>query len=652
MMVTFQQFKRDIFTLVFPDGMAEHRVPLFRNFVVNSLIQMQTFCESYQLTNVNFYDKDQCWEDCGLSIVQGCRGQQGAVYAFDPSCRCQRYFYEAVSLEKMACLYERCRCAQSTACCGQSTSLSVSPYTQNPVYCGDYVGGNDGCSPPRLEAQPEDPCSFKLSERYFAVGPGNKIWLYPRWPCSWILGVHFKAIRRSYLDNDYVLDDDDLKDAVACYVESEVARRVDKDQATADKLYADYRMKAGDIIFREEQDLKPRATRICIEGLDLSELVQIYPDNPYPTQVGQVCAEETGVATVETFLNAAQTFVAECAEGNTGEPIEVTIAAGAYSSLVSQEDANALALAAATEQAQAALECTPVVSTPVLLLGTASATDNILVNWTQGIEPGTSEVWKSINGGAYALLSTVDGSLLQYANAGSAIPGGAVWCYKVRGINGATEGDFSNIGCAVRDYVILGTTASQPTYMLAFGDIYCDDNLNVTSLSYPGLLRIYGALDLDNTLRLQALNLNSLISIGGAFGMASSGSSSGTPLAVLSLPALVSIGADFTLTFAEITTLTLPVLVSVTGDILCDDCPNLVTVSMPNFVMSNGRTYAFDNCKLNAASVNHILARARASPGLTTAQLYLDSGTNAAPSGQGIADKAALILAGNTVTSN
>jgi len=289
-LITFQAFRTAINTLVFPEGQAEVRVPLFRNFIVNGLIQMQTFCESYQLVNVNFYDKHQSWDDCGLSIITGCRGRIGAVYAFKPSCRCTRHFYDSASLEKISCFYEHCRCHQTgQCCCGQSMFSSPSLYTANPYYCGDYVTGQAGCSPPYLEAEPEEDCGFKLSDKYFAVGPNQKIWLFPRFPCGYIIGVHWKGIRRTYLDNDYVPDDEDLKDAIAIYVESEIARRVDKDQATADKLFAEYRLKAGDIIFREEQDLKPRATRVCVEGLDMSELVMMYPDNSYPTEIGTSC---------------------------------------------------------------------------------------------------------------------------------------------------------------------------------------------------------------------------------------------------------------------------------------------------------------------------------------------------------------------------
>lgn len=288
--ILFSSFKRDIYTMVFPDGMAEQRVPFFRNCVVNGLIQLTTFCDSYQSFNVSFYDKDQSFDDCGTSMIQACRGRIGAVYAFKPACRCQRYFYDSASLEKLSCLYDNCKCA--TTGCSPNSLFSLSSYTPDPYYCGVYRDGNSGCMPPYLAAQPEDDCEFKAADRKFAIGPGNRLWLYPRFPCGYIVAIHWTGVPRSYLDTDYILDDDDLKDAVACYVESEVARRVDKDQATGDKLLLDYRLKAQDIIFREERDLKPKASRVCVEGIDRSELVQMYPSNPYPVYVGDTCAQK------------------------------------------------------------------------------------------------------------------------------------------------------------------------------------------------------------------------------------------------------------------------------------------------------------------------------------------------------------------------
>jgi len=591
MMITFSAFRTAINTLVFPDGQAETRVPLFRNFIVNALIQLQTFVESYQLVNVNFYDKDQSWDDCGLSILQGCRGRIGAVYAFKPSCRCQRHFYDSASLEKLSCLYEHCRCHQTgQCCCGQSMFSEPSLYVANPYYCGDYVSGNTGCQPPYLAATPEDDCGFKLSEKFFAVGPNQKIWLFPRFPCGYVVGVHWRGIRRSYLDNDYVPDDDDLKDAVACYVESEVARRVDKDQATADRLYADYRMKAGDIIFREEQDLKPRATRVCVEGLDLSELVQIYPDNNYPTQIGESCATSSATAPVE--LDA-----------------------------------------------------------PVMTMDINSESSNKIINWApEGTEPETYEIWRSVNGAAFAMVGSVAGNLTTFTDT-TPMASMDIFCYKVRGVTGDVESEFSNEGCAVKDMFFLETGAvSHPTWMMAFGDFGADNPPAVTSLDLRGMLRFRGNVFLDGMTTLGSFNLDSLIKVDLEFSLAQSA----MPSAILPSLTAILVG-DFNLQLIpNMVTLSAPVLTFVGGNI---DCPGpfpngaLVTVNLASFIMSNGRTYSFDNNALSAASVNHILARGIAS-GVTSATIDTSGGTAAGPSGQGTADKSALIIAGNSVTTN
>jgi len=57
------------------------------------------------------------------------------------------------------------------------------------------------------------------------------------------------------------------------------------------------------------------------------------------------------------FPNLAQTYEASCPEDTVGSPVSVTIAAASYFSYDSQDDANAKALAAAQAQAEAALVC-------------------------------------------------------------------------------------------------------------------------------------------------------------------------------------------------------------------------------------------------------------------------------------------------------
>lgn len=58
------------------------------------------------------------------------------------------------------------------------------------------------------------------------------------------------------------------------------------------------------------------------------------------------------------FQNTEQSYTAECPPGFIGTPVTVTVAADTYFSSVSQADANAIALAAAQLQAEAELVCT------------------------------------------------------------------------------------------------------------------------------------------------------------------------------------------------------------------------------------------------------------------------------------------------------
>lgn len=58
-----------------------------------------------------------------------------------------------------------------------------------------------------------------------------------------------------------------------------------------------------------------------------------------------------------TWFNSPQSFTATCLAPKTGTPVTVTIPAGAYTSTVSQSDANAQALNAATLQATNGLSC-------------------------------------------------------------------------------------------------------------------------------------------------------------------------------------------------------------------------------------------------------------------------------------------------------
>lgn len=107
----------------------------------------------------------------------------------------------------------------------------------------------------------------------------------------------------------------------------------------------------------------------------------------------------------------------------------------------------------------------------------------------------------------------------------------------------------------------------------------------------------------------------------------------------------------FFINSTALVTLSLPSLVTVGGNVTGTGCTSLVTFNVPNWLPTNGTTIDITNCALNEASVDLVLHRCVVA-GVTTCTIALEGGTNSTPSAAGLADKAALILAGNVVTTN
>lgn len=147
----------------------------------------------------------------------------------------------------------------------------------------------------------------------------------------------------------------------------------------------------------------------------------------------------------------------------------------------------------------------------------------------------------------------------------------------------------------------------------------------LTSISAPLLTSVDDDISFENDTALTSINLMSLQTIN----VSSFQISGCTSLTGLALPALVAIG----------------------GDVLSVGCTVLNSLAVPVWLPTDGTTIDFSGCALDVTSINLILARCVAA-GVTTCTITLNGGTNAAPAGQGAVDKAALIGAGNTVTTN
>lgn len=166
------------------------------------------------------------------------------------------------------------------------------------------------------------------------------------------------------------------------------------------------------------------------------------------------------------------------------------------------------------------------------------------------------------------------------------------------------------------------TSCSAPLLQTVGGNVNFGSSSNLISLMFPLLVSIGGDLTLSNSPNLVSLTVTSLISVAGGCDFETNN------LATLDLPELVTSGAGLSANGSPV-----------------------VSFSAPKWVPTDGASITFIGCALNETSVNHILSRCVAA-GLTTSIINLSGGTSAAPSGQGILDKATLIGNGCTVTTN
>lgn len=154
--------------------------------------------------------------------------------------------------------------------------------------------------------------------------------------------------------------------------------------------------------------------------------------------------------------------------------------------------------------------------------------------------------------------------------------------------------------------------------------LYINNLYSGTTLLFP-LLATAGGVNIGLCPLLTTLNISGFTSAAGNFAVQSCSS-----LVSLDLSALVSC-----------------------EQLLCTLNPSLSTVDVSAWVPTNGKVQSLAGNALTDTSVNAILARCVANAGFVSGKIDVSGGTNAAPTGQGIIDKATLNarLAGLAVTN-
>lgn len=275
-MILFSSFYRDIKAISVPEGLGTNVEPAFRNYVTNGLIRTQTYIPCLRSNSIDFQCQIDAKDFCNAAILDGPDGMIQQVYAFKPGKDCRKYYYEPVSTNFINCWIEEQKC---TLC--DATVPPANNYVYTDPYCNYVIDGDAVCNTPYLPSVPEDDSTFRLcAKRYFARGPDKKLYLAPRFPCGYVVAIHYEGIKRTYRNTDPVWQEDDIKHAVAKFAEAELALK-DRDTQSWQALMITYNEMIRDINHRCRRERRlPLSTDCGSEMIDsLLPFVNPLPQN-------------------------------------------------------------------------------------------------------------------------------------------------------------------------------------------------------------------------------------------------------------------------------------------------------------------------------------------------------------------------------------
>lgn len=217
----------------------------------------------------------------------------------------------------------------------------------------------------------------------------------------------------------------------------------------------------------------------------------------------------------------------------------------------------------------------------------ADSTDGgLIVTWSQASAPGSNEVWKSVNGGAFSLLTSVGGAATQTTDV-TVMPNNDFWTYKIRAVTGGQNSAFTSTVSATKNPSGLTGAVSYPDLVLVVGNFSVTNTAGLTSISLPLLHTILANFVLTNCVNITSVSCPKLLTLGGISGIAFLGV---TSLATVNFALLTSTSGSFFINNSALTSISLPALVSLGESLDLTSNTSLATFSAPLLVSIGGAT--------------------------------------------------------------
>jgi hypothetical protein len=252
---TYGSFSKRVRSVAFPEGMSVQLSGAVDNYICVALIKAQKFIDLFRSIQVSFYFSDQIDVHCGVGRLVAPRGKINAVYAFTCDAQCRKVFYDHATPHRIDCWRAANEC-----------KWTPKELTSGEAFCYPY-----GVGP----TEEEDMC-FLRGERFFAMDRSYRMYLAPRFPCQYILAVHWEGLRRTWSPLDAIPDDDDLIDWAAAEVQAEVALRHEMDAQRYNSLVLESNEKLADLAWWSGEERRVQARHQCVNGLEMGNLADMF----------------------------------------------------------------------------------------------------------------------------------------------------------------------------------------------------------------------------------------------------------------------------------------------------------------------------------------------------------------------------------------
>jgi hypothetical protein len=198
-----------------------------------------------------------------------------------------------------------------------------------------------------------------------------------------------------------------------------------------------------------------------------------------------------------------------------------------------------------------------------LTIDLSSTNGNTILVWTQGSAPTTNEVWRSINGAAFTLFSTVAGGATTITDP-AVMADDDEYCYEVRACSGPCSA-FTTPACALNNYIKIADAV-------------------LLSASFPNVVIGYTTFQIANCPNLTVVNLPRMLKCGGTISITGNATLAGT----INFPVLSAVVTSFFCKNNINTAVNIASVSSIGGVLDFNPSPNLTTITATNLQTVGG----------------------------------------------------------------